>query len=657
METILLNNRYELHQRIGVGGMAYVYEAEDIVLKRRVAVKILKEQFIEDEEFVAKFENEALAAASLNHPNIVNVYDVGSERVGERMIHYIVMELIEGATLKDAIRAHGKMTSAAIAKTGKQIAYALQRAHDRDLVHRDVKPANILITKGGDIKVTDFGIARITSSSTVTFTNNILGTVHYISPEQAKGEPVDVKSDIYSLGVVLYEMATGSVPFDADSSVAIAMKHIQEPPEPPIERNPALHPGLNQIIMTCLEKDPDDRFDSAYQLAQALEKYRDYDDTVYLTRPIAAQKAQTARVERPREVVYESKRVDGAAEEKNPATLKRSLILAGVALAAFVIVAIFLLIRNDAMKNGMVSVPAVVQLSEAEALKRLEENGLVGVVTDRREDEKVDEGLVLDQSIASGTSVERGTTVNLSVSQGLLGVPVPDVSGLSVADATQKLEDAGFRMGRKELAYSKDVLKDKVIETSPAKGEKAPSGSRVDLIVSQGEEVKKSIVPMLLNQDQNQAIQLLTEAGLQLGEMEPEFSSYPVGTVISQSIKAGTSVDLNTTIDLVISAGQEQTEEATTEAGSTLYVYEVHIIPPANKESFEVTIYDQNQSVSEPVFKKTFKATDANQLGYIKVEVEAPEGASFSTLIDGKPAETSQESSGAGTQPTAAERR
>lgn len=644
METILLNHRYELHQRIGAGGMAYVYEAEDIVLKRRVAVKILKEQFIEDEEFVTKFENEALAAASLNHPNIVNVYDVGSEKIGDRMIHYIVMELIEGATLKDAIRAHGKMTSAAIAKTGKQIAYALQRAHDRDLVHRDVKPANILITKGGDIKVTDFGIARITSSSTVTFTNNILGTVHYISPEQAKGQIVDGKSDIYSLGVVLYEMATGSVPFDADSSVAIAMKHIQEPPEPPIERNPALHPGLNQIIMTCLEKDPNDRFESAYALAQALEKYRDFDDTMYLTRPLPLSKEHTSRVERPREVVYESKRVNEAVEEKKPATLKRSLMLAGIALAAFVLVAILLLTRNDRKKNGMVTVPAVIQLSEEEALKRLEENGLVGEVTDRREDEKVDEGLVLDQSIASGTSVERGTTVNLSVSQGRLGVLIPDLTGLSVTDAIQRLEDAGLKMGRKTLAYSSEIPKDKVIETVPAMEEKVPAGSRVDLVVSQGEEVQQTVVPLLLNQGQNEAIELINEAGLRVGELEPQFSTYPVGTVIEQSIKAGSSVDRNTPIDLIVSAGEEQTKEETT-TQPAVYIYEMHIIPPANKDSFEVTIYDQNQSTSDPIFKKTFKATDANQLGYIKVEVEAPEGASFSTLIDGQPADTTPSSS------------
>lgn len=635
MQPILLNNRYEIQKRIGVGGMAYVYEAEDVVLKRRVAVKILKDQFAEDEEFVQKFENEALAAASLSHPNIVTVYDVGHERIEERMMHYIVMELVEGTTLKEAIRSHGIMTSAAIAKTGKQIAYALERAHERHLVHRDVKPANILITRNGDIKVTDFGIARITSSATVTFTNNILGTVHYISPEQAKGQPVEGKSDIYSLGVVLYEMATGEVPFDSDSSVAIAMKHIQEAPVPPIEKNPSLHPGLNQIILTCLEKNPADRFSTALELASALENYREWDDTQVLpqaTTPIPVPPVQEAK-----EVVYESPGPVRDVEKKPNHTLRRSLLLAGLAVVTFLLVAFFLLSQNQDAKRKLVSVPAVLNLTENEALQQLADNGLVGKVTERREDDQVEKGLVLNQSVASGTPVEKGTTIELTISDGLTRIQIPSVAGMTAEEATRQLEDQGLRVGQRRFVNSDEVPKDRLVGTDPAIGTEVSRGTRVDLLISRGQEAEKVVVPVLINQPQNQALQAIAEAGLKLGQMKTKFSSWPSGTVIEQSITAGTQVDRQTSIDIVVSSGQEQksTEESN---GPATVIYSTRIFPPAGRETFEVTIFDRKQSTTEPIFKKTFHAKDVNSQGYISAQVEAPEGADFMILIDGQPA-------------------
>ena len=222
-----------------------------------------------------KFENEALSVASLSHANIVNVFDVGSEEVDGKSLHYIVMELIEGSTLRDAIQRQGKFSNSAIAKISKQIASALECAHEHNIIHRDIKPANILITKAGDVKVTDFGIARISTTATITYTSSILGTVHYISPEQAKGHFIDQKSDIYSLGVVMYEMATGQVPFDADNSVGIAIKHIQDEPAAPIEKNPSLDKGLNQIILKCMKKDPANRYLSTRELLRDLNNYKD----------------------------------------------------------------------------------------------------------------------------------------------------------------------------------------------------------------------------------------------------------------------------------------------------------------------------------------------------------------------------------------------
>lgn len=265
-----LGNRYNIIEKVGTGGMAYVYKAEDKILKRLVAIKVLKEQFIEDQEFSKKFEIEAQSAARLSHPNIVNVYDVGTDRIDDRIIHYIVMEYINGRTLKDLIREKGKLSTTEAVSYSKQIASALDLAHRNGIIHRDIKPQNIMINDEGMVKVTDFGIARISSSATITYTSSILGTVHYISPEQAKGSFIDYKSDIYSLGIVMYEMLTGRVPFDAENSVGIALAHIHEKVEAPRILNPSISPRLNSIVLKALEKNPENRFSSCRELIRAL---------------------------------------------------------------------------------------------------------------------------------------------------------------------------------------------------------------------------------------------------------------------------------------------------------------------------------------------------------------------------------------------------
>ena len=641
MKPILLNNRYRLAQRIGQGGMAYVYEAEDLVLKRKVAVKILKEQYLEDEEFVQKFENEALAAASLNHPNVVNVYDVGREPFDDRVLHYIVMELIEGTTLKEAIRTHGIMSSAVVAKTGQQIALALARAHEVHLVHRDIKPANILITKSGDIKVADFGIARITSSSTVTFTNNILGTVHYISPEQAKGQPVDAQSDIYSLGIVMYEMATGKVPFDAETSVGIAMKQIQEQPVAPIEQNPSLHPGLNRIILRCLEKNPEDRYASAEELAEALDNYHDFDDTVFLPSASSREETGNTPVVPVQEAVYQSRGVRTPIEKKAKKVNIRTISLVAVAIIVVLLTVFFFYQKQQREKDRYAMVPAVINLEEKNALDQLAKNDLKGAVTERRPDEEVEEGIVIDQSIMSGTPVEKGTTINLVVSSGKKQKPVPDVSGKSIEEATKILQEAGFRIGQTKMVFDEHAEKNQVVGTEPSAGAEAENGSRIVLIVSKGKEAVMTVVPVLLNKTQNQALAEINAAGLKLEKVNTAFSSYPSGTVISQSIAAGTQVEQNSAITITVSMGEEtsSSEDNTTKK----MIYKTRIYPPAGKETFEVTIYDLNESRDEPVFKKIFNASDANGEGYISADVEAMEGAQFSIYIDGVLAEANRQ--------------
>lgn len=645
MDQVLLNNRYQILQRIGIGGMAYVYEAEDLLLKRKVAIKVLKDQYIEDDEFVRKFENEALAAASLSHPNIVNIYDVGNQEIKGQKYHYIVMELIEGSTLKDAIAAQGQMESSVVARIGSQIAMALQCAHDHNLVHRDIKPANILIMKSGDIKVADFGIARISSASTITYTNSILGTVHYISPEQAKGRFTDFKSDIYSLGVVMYEMATGQVPFDADNSVGIAIKHIQETPVPPKELNPDLSPALNQIILTCMEKNPEDRYASASDLVADLKNFRSLSnrDTVYMkhSRPMPSRKGEDKdrRLRKKhREVVYESKpSPKPEEEEKKEGFPWFALLLVGVAIATVLLVTSFLGGQNaNRLEASQTRVPPVVNLSVEEAMELLRTNNLTGEVVERSYDDRIDEGHILEQSIKSGTTVDKGTKINLKVSRGKNTLPIPDLSGLSQEVAAANLTNAGFATGQYIFENSDEIEKGHIIRTEPGANERLEQGGRVNLVVSDGPEKKTSKVPVLIGADQSKARGLLREADLTLGQIETKQSFYASGIVIEQSIKAGEEVPSATAIDLVISSGPKAEEEA------NLMDFTLRMYPPEGKETFNVEVFDYSQSQTKPVFQGQLKAEDVNQSGYIPVHIRARENADLRIFYDGKPARANE---------------
>ncbi len=642
MEQILLNNRYRLEKRIGIGGMAYVYEAEDLLLKRKVAIKILKQQYVEDDEFLRKFDNEAQSAASLSHPNIVNVYDVGNETVDGKSLHYIVMELVEGTTLKEAIAVQGKMSNAAIQRISKQIARALETAHEHHIIHRDIKPANILIMKSGDVKVADFGIARISSAATLTYTNSILGTVHYISPEQAKGKFIDEKSDLYSLGVLMYEMATGRVPFDAENSVGIAIKHIQEEPVPPVEWNPALDEGLNKIILKCLEKEPGDRYYDAETLIHDLDHYKDLDDTVL----IAAQSDdETAKMTRPkfplREAVYHSKPNEEKEEEETKKGNRRwgiFLVLLGL-VTALGIILFFNLANQRRLDQNSTKVPSVINLEEKEALKMLEKNSLKGRVVSRTSSDKISAGLVIEQNIVEGTRVDKGTNVDLVISTGKGKIPVPDVRNLTVEQATIALENAGLRIGQSNYIYDDAVQSGNVVGTDPEKGESVEADSRINLKISRGKRETTSVVPVLTGMNQTEAMTAINSANLVMGSLKTEHSSYPAGTVIYQSIKAGEKVEKQTKIDITVSSGSQESSESSSKSGKKM-VYRIKFYPPAGKEKFLVTVFNVNESEETPIFKKTFKASDAKEKGYISQEVEAPEDACFKIYYDGEAANT-----------------
>ena len=331
----VLGDRYEIIEEVGVGGMAKVYKALDTVLNRYVAVKVLKNEYMEDQDFLRKFAMEAQSAASLTHANIVSVFDVGSSYVDGRKYNYIVMEYVDGKTLKDIIDEKQILPIEDIVNYGVQIASALECAHKNGIIHRDIKPHNMLIDKSNNLKATDFGIARISSSATLTYTSTVLGTVHYISPEQAKGKFIDEKSDIYSLGVVLYQMATGEVPFDAPNAVGIALKHIQDPLVPPINLRHDLPQGLNDIIVKAMAKDPNDRFKSATELKEMLRNYQNYSSDLYqktTKNPIIKENDEQPEI---KEAVYKTPKQSSTKDNKNKSK-KFMWILLPIVLAALV---------------------------------------------------------------------------------------------------------------------------------------------------------------------------------------------------------------------------------------------------------------------------------------------------------------------------------
>ena len=641
MEQILLNKRYRLIQRIGIGGMAYVYEAEDTLLKRRVAVKILKEQYLEDAEFVNKFEKEAQSAASLNHPNIVNIYDVGNEVRNGKQLHYIVMELIEGSTLKEAIATKGIMENEVIVKIASQIAKALKCAHEHNIVHRDIKPANILIMKSGDIKVADFGIARISSSSTITYTNSILGTVHYISPEQAKGRYTDHKSDIYSLGVVMYEMATGKVPFDADNSVGIAIKHIQEEPVPPIDLNKYLDPGLESIILKCMEKNPGDRYDRVDDLIYDLAHYKNMDDTVLIKTPSGVYEDNHLGKKARGEAYYQSRNYDDDDEyyeEDGKRNRWFPVILGIIALITIVLVVSLFGRKNlEDLNSAKTKVPAVVNLTESAAVKLLEDNGLKAKITDRVYDPKVDSGLVIDQSISEGTKLDKGSEVGLKISLGKESVKVPDLKNLTVAEAIDKLQKNGFTIGETNRENSTDVEKDHINRTEPAAGSQVESGARISLFVSDGPEKKTTVVPVLIGTDQNKALEALKSANLTIGKLDTENSRYDAGIVIKQSVKSGERIDEGTSIDLVVSLGPGVKDPEEQKKS-----YKVNVFPPEGKSSFIFQVYDYKQSRENPIYEESIDSSRVNERGSVTVKFTAQSNAKLHFFIDGQPADSSK---------------
>lgn len=642
MDKIILDNRYEIIQQIGVGGMAKVYKAKDRLLDRFVAIKVLKEQYAEDDEFLKKFNNEAQSAAKLNHINIVNVYDIGQDLLEGRKIYYIVMEYVEGETLKDLIDKEGKLSNHDIIDYSVQIAQALKSAHASGIIHRDIKPQNILIDKFGLTKVTDFGIARVSSNATITYTSSILGTVHYISPEQAKGKIVDEKSDLYSLGAVMYEMATGRVPFDADNSVGIAVMHIQDIPKPAKDLNPNLSNHLNHIIMKLLEKEPANRYLNASDLIASLEntsqspinKVSDKTAKIPIVVP-NKEKKKAKKAENQKkgseEVVYvsPSDQGEGGVKKHKPIKIWPLALLALVLVGA---VYYFLTRPND----SKIEVPTVINLTEEKAVKELEKRGLKANVLRTEQSDEYDKGKVMKQDPDANTRVNVGTIVNLVVSAGR-EVTVPDLSGLTVIEAEEALKEVGLSIGKTSTEHDDKVGKDLIIKQDPRAGSSLQAGGKVDLTVSAGPEDKvvNVEVPNLVGLSEDQATNLITQTGLTLRNVDYKDSDdVEKGMVISQSISHGTQVAQGSNIDLVVSNGKKDKSESNKEGKAKNVDLKLNI--NTDKDNFNVKIYklDENGRRSDILYNQNESKENLNDQQILQLNFQAIENTKFEVLVD-----------------------
>jgi len=593
---MFIGDRYEIISKIGTGGMADVYKARCHRLNRFVAIKILKQEYSEDKKFVDKFRAEAQSAAGLSHPNIVNVYDVGEDEG----LYYIVMELVEGITLKNFIERKERLEIKEATGIAIQIAQGMEAAHANHIIHRDIKPQNIIISREGKVKVTDFGIAKAASSNTIT--SNAMGSVHYISPEQARGGYSDEKSDIYSLGVTLYEMLTGQVPFVGDNTVSVALSHIQEEATPVRTLNPAITPSLDKIVQKCMQKKPERRYLTVSALIEDLKKsitnpegdfvqlvptLVDDSPTINLSEDevssIRRATKHTAPIMEASDKELDLDAEDDDSEKDLDPKLEKIAIVGGVVAAIImVLIIIFLISKLIPFKGGSadtspspsptatatgepveegITVPKFIGMTQEVAENTITEMGLVSKVTEEAS-ELYEEGLVCGQNPAQNASIEEGGTVEIVVSTGpdQTVVSVPDVTNKTLSDAQYAMTVAGLNAPNSAEEFNDSIEAGKVIRTEPAAGTSVDRDSSVKIIVSKGTETKVATVPDLSGLTEKKALAKLIEKGLKGEVKEYKYdSSVKQGKVISQSHSSGTQVEEGTKVTFSVSLGEEAT--------------------------------------------------------------------------------------------------
>ena len=571
----LLGERYRIIDTLGEGGMANVYLAEDIILQRKVAVKILRLDLQNEPQTQTRFQREALATSELSHPNIVSVLDVGTDHG----LPYMVMEYVDGPDLKEYIRQNAPLDLHEVIRIMDQILSAVALAHKHNVIHRDLKPQNILMDKRGNIKIADFGIAVALNQSSVTQTNSVMGSVHYMSPEQTRGGLVTKQSDIYSLGIILYELITGTVPFNGDTPVSIALKHAQEPIPSIRKKDQSVPQALENVVLKATAKDPRDRYATAQAMQADLDSSLDperadepvfvpnhgnnNDKTIVLPGFKAPEKEQTVESEEENKPDKKEKKKDFW---QNVKSHKWWWIFSVIAAGLIIFIMIFALSGNN-NKPRQVHIPDVTNITEKRAEKRLEAAGLqVGKVI-RRQSDDIKKGHVIGTKPAAGNRVDQGKAIILIVSSGTSMVKVPDVVGDNYDEAAEKLENQGFDVVREDQ-YSNKMAKGNIISQSIAAGvEVKPTQTTITLVVSRGKQIKPKINTVTLKDLHNYSLKsaqdYAKEHGLTL-QINQEYSDeIERGLVISMQPEAGTKVDRGSTVTIKVSRGPKEEKDTT----------------------------------------------------------------------------------------------
>lgn len=652
-EGMFIDDRYEIVGKIGAGGMSDVYKAKDHTLGRFVAIKVLKQEFSEDVNFVTKFRTEAQSAAGLEHPNIVNIYDVGSQEG----MYYIIMEYVEGITLKTYIEKKGQLTFKEAISIAIQVGRGIEAAHKKNIIHRDIKPQNIMISTEGKVKVMDFGIARAATSNTIN--SDVMGSVHYSSPEQARNGFVDGRSDIYSLGIVMYEMVTGRVPFDGDTTVAVAIQHLQEEMVAPSAYAPNLPVSLEKIILKCTQKNADRRYQTMGDLLLDLKKslINPDEDFVTLVDPNVGGETRKyndedlERIKKEAESVYydpqeeaEEDEDDEEEEEESEGELnpkmEKAMSIAGIVAGVIIVgIVIWLILsvsgivkfgssgKKDDTKEAtktekdseQVEMIDVTGMTYEEAKKALNKIDLGIKDGGTQASEKYDAGEIISQSEDKGDMIKKNTTIVVVMSSGVGEFSVPDVKGLDETSAINKLQDNGFKYSR-DYANSDTVASGQVISQTPDAGAKAKKGDSISIVVSQGKA--PVVVPKVVGKSETDARNELSGAGLTVTSVTKENSdTVAAGNVISQSIADGKYVDAGSNISLVISDGPK----------ITYYKFSAKITAPADNDSVvgaSIVLKDSNGAVLEQwnsiaieSFPYSIQKTDIAEMSSGKLEI------------------------------------
>lgn len=544
----MIGNRYEILSEAGKGGMATVYKAKDHILNRLVAVKVLKEEFTTDQDFIKRFNAEAQSAARLTHPNIVSIFDVGYEE--QYNTHYIVMELVKGKTLKEIIKKEGKLSWKWAVNITMQIASALETAHREGIVHRDIKPHNIIITEDGVAKVTDFGIAKAVSNSTMTAFGTTIGSVHYFSPEQAKGSIIGIKSDLYSLGVVMYEMLTGKVPFDADTPVSIALKHMQEEPSEAIELNEDIPTAVNSIVLKAMQKDLINRYQDAEEMISDLSKALKDPDGNFVV--IENREGGYTRVIKTPDENKKAKRLS-----EKPKNVKTSVMIIGIGVVILIITLIIRLVVNGGF-SSKITVPDLKGKTSEEVRTELSKLKLDYSIAELISSE-VEEGKVISQTPPALEKVNKGTKVQVFISKGPETLEMPDFVGKTIEEVRKTAEDMDLIL--KETFENSEKKENTIISQDVEKGKTVVKGTNVNIKVSSG--VPKTKVPTVIGMDEGTAKATLTNADLKTKVIYANDSSKENLKVISQSIEQNKEVTVNTTVEITINKIEKVEKEIT----------------------------------------------------------------------------------------------